>query len=161
MRIDLHEPLWTQSQVARCIDADDQTLNNYVNHGHASPKLIEGRRRFTALQMIEISFTVQLAEFFKIPPHHGSKISRSLIAHAPAGLLENDAAKIGDKSWVAQASYRGQVTIRKAEDGSYETLARWKPAAEDIVIVFPVQLCARSVLYNASLLVGVMPLRFP
>jgi hypothetical protein len=96
MRIDLHQPLWSQSQVARCINADDPVLNNCVHHRHVSPRLIEGRRRYTALQMIEITFTVQLAEFLKIPPHHGSKISRSLTAHAPAGLLENDAAKIGD-----------------------------------------------------------------
>jgi len=152
MRVDLYQPLWSQAQVARCIHADDQTLNNYVYHGHVSPKLIEGRRRYTALQMIEIAFTVQLAEFLKIPPHHGSMISRSLIAYAPVGLLENDAANIGDKRWVAKESYRGQLTIRKAKDGSYVGLAGKKSAAEEINIDFPVQFLARSVLYSLTAL---------
>lgn len=151
MSIDLYQPQFTQKQVAACTLADVKTIDNYVQHDAVRPYLVEGRRLFSAFQMIEIHIIAVLAAMWKIPPKTGWQVARQMLQFAPANMLERDAALVKDSAdWVygPGALHRSQVGINRGSDGTVTLLKEGEGGPFSVDLVVPVQTFARHVLRN-------------
>lgn len=149
--IDLHAPQFTQKQVTEATTADNKTVDNYVQFGHATPHRVEGRRLFTALQTIEIEVTARLATLFSIPPKVGSVIARRAVSEKRL-LLEADASSIGDATWPLRTSHGSyedsHANITRGADGSVQLLDDAVP--DGIMLVVPVRAFARAVMFKLA-----------
>lgn len=141
--IDPAQPIFSQRDVAACTILDKGSLDNYIQHGHATPKMINGRRTFTAFDMVYIQIIAQLAAIFSIPPLVGRGLATKLLQNyvsLSGGAFFKDAREAtDDPTWINAATIHGDVE------------------ANDLHLSFPVQLMARAVLARAHSILNGTP----
>ena len=140
MTIDLDKPDFTLKEAAECTSADFKTIDNYVMHKHVEPSRIEGRRLFSARQLVEIELIARLATLFRIPPSVGKVIAAKVLQDTPDYALGQGLSR----------EFDGQVSIRRLDSGAVHLLEVGETADDAIDLIIPVQTFGRVVLAKAA-----------
>lgn len=149
MQIDLNHPQFTQKQATEITSADLKTIDNYIQHRQVEPHRLEGRRLFSALQLIQIDLIARMADIFRIPPKTGAVLAQRFLKHPS---IAEDAQTVGDQRWAHQAHKRAEATIRRLPGGEVEVVMDGENDPEAILMVVPVQMFARLVMAKAATL---------
>lgn len=153
MQIDLNDPKFSPKQAAEITSADAKTIDNYIQHRHVEPHRLEGRRLFSALQLIEIDLIARLAEIFKIPPNTGVVLARRFVRdHRIAEDARNVGGNAELEAWVRTASGQAQATIKRHGDGRVSVLLEGDADPESIMLSVPVQIFGRIVMARIAAL---------
>lgn len=139
MTIDLDKPDFTLKEAAEFTSADFKTVDNYVMHKHVEPSKIEGRRLFSAKQLVEIELIARLASLFRIPPSVGKVIAAKVLRETPDYAFSHGFSREHD----------GQVSIRRLDSGAVHILEPGETADDSIDLIIPVQTFGRAVLGKA------------
>ena len=153
--IDYDDPLFTRDQALTMIRADESTYDNWLRHGHLVLTGEKKNRRLSPNNLIQAELIYSLANTFKVPPAVGKVIADEALAeyraHADADILD-----IWQGSHFASApdGNAGRTTLSLLRDAS-GSLRAWEPtdkAEDEVMIVLPVRLIARSVFAKMKVL---------
>lgn len=153
--IDFDEPLFQREQALRMIRADETTLDNWLRHKHVVPTGEKGRRLFSPNNLIQAELIFSLANTFKVPPAIGRVIADEAIAeyrvHANVDLLDvwggANFASVPDGD-----AGRTQLSLVRDADGSLRAHQPNDRAEDQVTIVLPTRLIARSVFAKMKIL---------
>lgn len=153
--IDYDEPLFLREQALRLIRADESTLDNWLRHKHVIPTGEKGKRLFSPNNLIQAELIYSLANTFKVPPAIGRVIADEAIkeyrAFADVDLVDIwSGANLG--SVPDGDPDRTMLSLVRDQDGSLRAHERGDRAEDEVMIVLPTRLIARSVFAKMKVL---------
>ncbi|VVT16343.1 hypothetical protein SPHINGO361_140017 [Sphingomonas sp. EC-HK361] len=133
-----------------------EVAKSWVKHGHIKPVHVDGRRRFSAIQLLHADLVGLLAFTMKVPPSIGSAIADNAIAEYDS--IEGDFLEVfNGKHFAAPPASggNGKMTFNLVRTPG-DILRPWQPGDREedgVMIVLPVALVARGLFAKMRVLI--------
>jgi hypothetical protein len=145
LALDLDAPLFTQKEAVTVCTVENATIDNWVRHGHISPRRSDDRRLFSAWDMVTIDLIDFLATKFGLRPSDGCKLAARIVSEYRPLSRDDVVGMNAGQSWTGPYWGVSQPeTYGFTRDGAGLRETREGDAEIDTVgIVVPTQLVAR------------------
>jgi hypothetical protein len=162
--IDYDDPIFTREQALAMVRADENTFDNWLRHGHLVANGEKKKRRFSPNNLIQAELIYSLANTFKVPPSIGRDIADNAIAEY-RHIADVDILDVWQGSHFGSVpdGDPGRTTLSLVRDAS-GSLRAWEPtdkAEDEVMIVLPVRLIARSVFAKMKVLMEAATAKVP
>ncbi|MFD1105066.1 hypothetical protein [Sphingobium olei] len=162
--IDFDEPIFARDMALAMLRADETTLDNWLRHGHVVPAGPKGKRLFSPMHLIEAELIYSLANTFRVPPGIGRAIALDAIAEyrqfADADILDIwNGSGIG--SLADGGAGRTVMSLVRGSDGELRAWERGDRQEDEVTLVLPTRLIARSVFAKMKVMMEAVTKKVP